>query len=414
MEQIELGEIDSMQDGDSVVASIIEESQRQVACRKILVFSTGMFLFGLLTGALIMGVEKANSLNPPHVSTEDVSTTTTSMTKKSNNNKRENTVIPPPSNLGYVCSEKGLQSENGLAECASACDRAECCWITQSPDSFCFVGNELVCSSYQPCTMFFGKMLMPAAIRSHVSDGGGNMNENAVVVGTTDRSNDNSNGDHKNGVETTIEMIAESCTSDYIEFPDGRQTCEQLCAPFQCCFGTPSSPEKKDINGESKSCTRDEKCATTAAPCLILYEGIDPNMEEDLDEEEEEELLYLICSDDSLSEKDGRAQCESQCQYASCCFFHTEGVTNDCFGESICQYYSPCEKLFAENFQMFIDTVQDMCSPNTIEQFGIEECRRVCSGRWCCFTDREEDNCYQDNKGWCDEYDLCRSALVEE
>jgi hypothetical protein len=261
---------------------------------------------------------------------------------------------------------------NGPKKCLQACASSYCCLFDTRYQASC--ANEDKCSTtFQAC-----QILAP----------------------------------EKPGVENpdAVATINKFCTLELIATTQGAMDCMDACDERGCCVDT--------LAGNCQNSDK-EYCDEVSSCQLILEEPPDQSEGEGSKTDPPNAVTVRLgntCNEDNLSTLSGYHNCYDECYYHLCCF-QDDGFVNckDEKGELECAEYAPCAVLLDTSGVGSYD-LGYVCSSSSIATTdGLNECRKQCAQRLCCFQD---PNLPSSCIGWyghreCDEYEPCKVLISD-
>ena len=361
-------------------------------------------------------------------------------------------VRPPVDN---VCSEKNLRTARGRALCNAICEAGECCF--DDPPYNCFDDNPGRCREYDGCRAMTKVPPAPSDLPMLCSDEVLQARgldlllcEDACKPGSCCNEPDpgncfQQNGDTCNGYEPCMKInandgfdvtpLAKVCSPDNFSVGDGGIECADECAVAKCCYSTEAdncfATHPFFCNAYMPYCT---SALGAQALSVIQQSKIDEitqkeeydeeklenddkyygeNEDDDEDYTEYQEFLdptLSVCSKSNISTKDGRQQCEQECNLVDCCRSNRAPTCPE-VNESYCNsHVEPCailDDLSMSLLDVAPSQLNNIChADNIISMEGLDACEKACAPASCCFT-RGGTNCAKRNSVACDSYAIC-------
>jgi len=207
--------------------------------------------------------------------------------------------------VAQACSEKSLQTDEGIQSCRKQCSDAWCCVVDDLSLS-CFESNPLFCAAYAPVC---GPLLSSDVLYSDIRDAS-KANANPIDL---------------------------TCSIKSILTTEGRTQCETECSYAACCkeSGRWSCQDKSEkYCDQMKACDVLERISRTkAANAGIEVPHAAGNIE-------------AVCSKQAVSSFSGRSACDSACVFGVCCFDADENTSCRSSNEDACKSYDACSVMF--------------------------------------------------------------------
>ena len=209
----------------------------------------------------------------------------------------------------------------------------------------------------------------------------------------------NTNSDEINSPPPAVENLASLCSSDSINKDHGLELCVESCKPGICCVSIEEdSTAGIFYAGENCASAHSEMCIQYE-PCRNLYNRLDENDLNSLEESMEESSLPFaplalpqICA----NSKD-LSSCAEACKNGACCSEFSTDSCADIYPEE-CIGYLPCDVLDDDNTSELFCTVDNLSSKE-----GRKQCESICKDANCCFE--KENNCKEEDI--CEDYKSC-------
>jgi len=272
-----------------------------------------------------------------------------------------------------ICAANLVELQ-GPEKCMQACRKGYCCLMNSRFESSC--ASDQICGNYyQGC-----QILAPEKPQEEDAD--------------------------------LVKSINTVCTESNLASVLGATECERDCSQRGCCIET----------GAGNCKTSDLKYCIEVDSCQLLF-TVDPTPEVDDDQDEEDDnildavtqKLQSICMEDNFSTLSGYHNCYDQCFYHLCCFSGDPEINCKDQREEECAAFAPCETLM-DTSGNHTDALGDVCSSSSVETMaGLEECRKECAPKLCCFQD---PNLPSSCIGWygkqeCKKYDACKILVSD-
>ncbi|CAB9500498.1 expressed unknown protein [Seminavis robusta] len=251
-----------------------------------------------------------------------------------------------PKNMAFiedVCSEARL-GEDDVAACESACAPAKDCCNPYSDggNSTCFEAEQTGCFAYSKCHSLNGFF---------------------------------------DAAHNDLDRV---CSKASLEI--NPEECKLACSSLSCCY----------LQQESCVAKHFESCLDYA-PCQNLKENSIDVAPMDLDER---------CEKSSPT-------CKRDCKDALCCSDPNSKCFRDnfvaCLSYSACTGHSDTKIIVAPIYSRVTPapaTLEDVCSPKGIAEYGSDRCQTACNPGACCWLDGAA-GCFGDDPLGCMEFERC-------
>lgn len=294
-------------------------------------------------------------------------------------------VAPAPKNIGALCSDANIATQDGFLDCQAACNPGLCCLPTtvskddsSAPErKLCSLSHADVCEHYSPCKALDG-----------VSKNYG----------------------------SPLELVNIKCTPHNLKFSEGIEDCGNICKTRSCCF----TDSKKANCREDNEVWCNEFAACEQLPSLSTYvDGSSSASTEFLEESSSNTGTVTVDSCKNMISLNNKYKnaCTTICHEASCCFSDTD----ECEGHIDCEYYEKfCPKVFEYNNNIpnigGNGGMNDSKNPSPVEVANAchslatisqkEQCEDKCANFRCCFQNNYDPiSCH--SKSICDQYSIC-------
>jgi hypothetical protein len=243
-----------------------------------------------------------------------------------------------------IC-EARLVALDGPLQCMQACRKGYCCLMDSRFESSC--ASDQICNNYYEGCLVLAPQKLPA--------------EDPDLV----------------------KSISEVCTESNLGSMLGATECERDCSQRGCCIET----------GAGNCKTSDLQYCKEVSECQLLFEvDSTPEIEDDKGEEKVPDAviakLEQICREDNFSSLSGFHNCYDQCYYHLCCFSDDPQLNCKSTREEECTGFSPCESIMDTEGAAPDNVLSEVCASTSIETAsGLEECRKQCAPKLCCFQD---------------------------
>ena len=206
-----------------------------------------------------------------------------------------------------ACSEKNLQTDEGIQSCRKQCSDAWCC-VVDDPSLSCFESNPLFCAAYAPIC---GPLLSSDLLYSDINDKS----------------------------KATANPIELTCSVKNILTAEGRAQCEAECSYAACC---------KESGRWSCQDKNEEYCEQMKA-CDVL-ERVDRAKSANVGIEVPHAAGNIndLCSKQAILSFSGRSDCDKACVPALCCFDADDSTSCRSTNIEACKSYDACSIMFQD------------------------------------------------------------------
>jgi hypothetical protein len=274
---------------------------------------------------------------------------------------------PITGSLVSACSLKSIKTVSGIKLCQSMCSVADCCEIPDGKEFSCYLERKKDCDDYRRVC--------------------------SAIDLSPDKLDDESD-------LQKAEYVMNMCGNLKYLSKDGKQSCEDLCKPHECCF---TQDEQKQCDFESNKCH-------IYSGCFTLYDSQNSSIFN---------TVHSKCHENVLTSIYAFNQCHSICASHLCCV--SQDPNESCADKHAveCALYAPCAILTKSS--MIIDknttvttkpstlsTVKSKCSEealSTMEAFN--ECHSICESHLCCVSEDPNVNCAAEMAVGCAAYSPC-------
>ena len=204
-----------------------------------------------------------------------------------------------------ACSDKSLQTDEGIRSCRKQCSDAWCC-VVDDPSLSCFESNPLFCAAYAPVC---GPLLSSDVLYSDIKDAS----------------------------KATTNPIDLTCSVKNILTAEGRAQCEAECRYAACC---------KESGRWSCQDKNEDYCQQTKA-CDVL-ERVDRAKSANYGTKVPHAVgnIGAVCNKQAIATFSGRSACDQACVPGICCFDTDESTSCKSTNKDACKSYDPCTMMF--------------------------------------------------------------------